>query len=160
MKSKNSQSNAISSELSKQDVLKVIEDYYKRYKLSKEDLLSIAKDKLDVPVEIFANRKLAPLECLVKWLKENKKQRLAQIAKLLNRNQRTIWATYDSAKKKLSAKFIIKQQLTVPVEIFANRKLGVLEALVKELRNSYSYAEIASSLKRNQRTIWSAANKK
>lgn len=40
------------------------------------------------------------LECVVTHLKEHHHLRLAEIAKLLNKDPRTIWTTWDRAKKK------------------------------------------------------------
>ena len=74
-----------------------------------------------------------------------------------NRDDRTIWATYDHAKKKLADKFIIDEiKHTIPLEIFQNRKFSVLELISKYLHEDVglSYHEIAVLLNRNDRTIW------
>lgn len=46
--------------------------------------------------------------------------------------------------------------IKIPVNIFRNRDLAVLESLVKYMKEELkmSYAEIASELNRNDRTIW------
>ena len=171
--------SAISRGSSKDDVLKLIDHYCKEYNISKDEVLKLLEKKAklkviedkveklglskireDIPIEIFANRKLAPLEALVKFLREEHNLKYSEIAKLINRDQRTIWTTYNSAKKKLAAKFIVKKAESVTVKIFQDRSLGILESLVKHLRASMSYAEIAKLLNRDQRTIWGAANKK
>ncbi len=56
---------------------------------------------VSIPSDIFKNRDLAVLESLVKYLKEDKDFSYAEIADLLNRDDRTIWTVYSRAKKKL-----------------------------------------------------------
>lgn len=53
-----------------------------------------------VPLSIFADRNLGPFEVLVKYLKEELKMKNIDIAKALARDPRTVWATYNSLKKK------------------------------------------------------------
>lgn len=60
------------------------------------------KDSIDsIPINILKNRNLGMLESTVCYLKDEKELKYSQIAKLLCRDQRTIWATYNKAKKKL-----------------------------------------------------------
>ncbi len=54
-----------------------------------------------IPLHIFHNRELAPLEGISKYLKEVANLSYHEIAVLLNRNDRTIWTCYNRAKKKL-----------------------------------------------------------
>ena len=56
---------------------------------------------VNIPSFIFRNRDLAALEAIVVYLKDSQGMTFAQIAKLLNRDDRTIWTTYTRAKKKL-----------------------------------------------------------
>jgi DNA-binding CsgD family transcriptional regulator len=56
---------------------------------------------VNVPTFIFKDRTLAALEAIVIYLKDSQGMTYAQIAKLLNRDQRTIWTTYSRAKQKL-----------------------------------------------------------
>ena len=58
---------------------------------------------LNIPSFIFRNRELAALEAIVFYLKETQGLTYSQIAKVLNRDDRTIWTTYQRAKKKLDA---------------------------------------------------------
>ena len=58
----------------------------------------------DIPLDIFHNRDLAPLEGISKYLKENADKSLHEIAVLLNRDDRTIWTCYNRAQKKLGLK--------------------------------------------------------
>lgn len=57
---------------------------------------------VNIPTFIFKDRTLAALESLVVYLKDTQGLTYAQIAKLLNRDDRTIWTTYARAKKKLT----------------------------------------------------------
>ncbi|MFH0978582.1 MAG: hypothetical protein V1837_04740 [Candidatus Woesearchaeota archaeon] len=49
-----------------------------------------------------------------------------------------------------------KTELGIPISIFSNPELGILESAVKFLKenHSMSYAAIAKALNRDQRTIW------
>lgn len=55
---------------------------------------------MDVPVGLFRDRSLAALEIMVEYLHDDKKLAFCEIAKLLNRDDRTIWTVYNRAKKK------------------------------------------------------------
>ena len=115
------------------------------------------KEHLEIPLSLFSHRKLGVLETLVKCLKENFSLNYSRIAHLLNRNDRTIWATYNEAKNKLKKKFVIKnEKQQVPINIFSDRKLAPLESLVLYLKDEVrlEIKQIAELLKRNYRTIW------
>ncbi len=59
---------------------------------------------VNIPSFIFRDRNLAALESVVIYLKDSQGLTYAQIARLLNRDQRTVWTTYSRAKKKLEGK--------------------------------------------------------
>jgi DNA-directed RNA polymerase specialized sigma24 family protein len=59
---------------------------------------------VNIPTFIFKDRDLAALEAIVIYLKDSQGMTYAQIAKLLNRDDRTIWTTYTRAKKKLGGR--------------------------------------------------------
>lgn len=61
----------------------------------------LEKSSLAIPTSIFKNRELSILEALTVHLKNDKKMTYAQIGRLLNRNDRTIWTAYNRAQKKL-----------------------------------------------------------
>jgi len=50
------------------------------------------------------------------------------------------------------------QNIHVPITVFSNRNLGVLESLVEHLKDKedLTYHQIALILKRDDRTIWTA----
>ncbi|MEK6834967.1 MAG: S8 family serine peptidase [Nanoarchaeota archaeon] len=105
-----------------------------------------------VPISIFKNN--SPLEALVKYLKENLNLSLNEIASLINRDPRTIWITYENAKKSIK-KLEIRNKQLVPLNIFNNRKLSILENLVYYLQNKeISLNNIAKILNRNYKTIY------
>ena len=53
-----------------------------------------------VPTSVFRDRNLKVLEALVTYLKEQQGMRYSHIAKLLNRDPRTIWTVYRKAREK------------------------------------------------------------
>lgn len=55
---------------------------------------------INIPSFILKDRNLAALEAIVVYLKDSLGYNYAQIARLLNRDDRTIWTTYQRAKKK------------------------------------------------------------
>lgn len=64
----------------------------------------VEKSSLALPTSIFKNRELSVLEAITVYLKDKKGLTYAQIARLLNRNDRTVWTSYQRAKKKLESK--------------------------------------------------------
>ncbi|MBI2452076.1 hypothetical protein HYV50_03280 [Candidatus Pacearchaeota archaeon] len=155
-------------ELSENNSLEVLDEKLKeRYGTSLDELLkekyglglhelliSVKRSELKIPLEIFA-QEMGAAEALCKYLKENLGLRFSEIARLLNRDQRTVWINYNNAIKKKKEKIIVKEKRFAPLEIFSNRKLSILESLVyywkeKGLRN----IEIAKILDRDPRNIW------
>lgn len=112
-----------------------------------------------VPSSVFKERSLGILESLVVYLKDNINLTYHEIASLLNRDDRVIWGTYNNARKKFKGNFVAgKQAILIPVFIFTNRKIGVLESLVKYMKEELKFEnyEIAGILNRNNRTIWTS----
>ena len=121
---------------------------------------SIGKDLL--PVSIFNNKELSCLETIVKYLKEEFKLRFHEIALLLNRDDRTIWATYNNAVKKRKEKLPVKEsRFFIPVSAIADRKFSVLESVVSYLKGNFNlrYCQIAALLNRDERNIWAVYSK-
>lgn len=65
----------------------------------KEDFVS-STHSVNIPSIIFTDRRLSVLEILVEYLKDEKNLNYSEIARLLNRDDRTIWTVYQRAKKK------------------------------------------------------------
>jgi len=78
-----------------------------------------------------------------------------EIAELLKRDDRTIWTSYNKAKEKQKEHLKIKEtQIHLPVSIFKDRNLTVLESAILHLRNrKMKYSEIAKLLERDVRNI-------
>ncbi|HII72777.1 TPA: hypothetical protein HA265_08530 [Candidatus Woesearchaeota archaeon] len=64
---------------------------------------SVEERTVVVPVTIFRDRTLAPLEAVSVFLKDNEGKTYHEIAALLNRDDRTIWTCYNRGKKKLGS---------------------------------------------------------
>ena len=141
----------------------------KKYNLSIEELLKETKEKqikeeieiksdIKIPLCIF-NKKLSPAESLCKYLKENKKLRFSEIAKLINRDERSIWTNYNNSVKKIKEKIKYgkktEEKILVSINIFADRRLSILESVVKYLKErEYRNYEIAELLGKDQRNIY------
>lgn len=127
-----------------------------------QELSKLEKIEYYIPIEIFDNSKLAVLESVTKYLKENLNLSYHEIASLLNRNDRTIWVTYSKASKKLESKFIIRKiKFEIPISIFFNRRFSPLESLVRYLKSKFSLKnhDIAILLNRDDTTIWTICNR-
>ena len=122
-----------------------------KYNLSNDELLSYLDESL-IPISIF-NTKLAPLQALVKYLKENLNYNYNKISKDLNRNYQTIRTTYITTPK---IKISISSKFFISLSLFKKNKFSILETLVSYLKDSksLSFHNIAKILNRDDRTIW------
>lgn len=66
----------------------------------RKDRFSVSGPNVWIPVKIFSEKSLAPLESVSKFLVENVKMDFSSSAKLLNRNPKSIWACYKRAAAK------------------------------------------------------------
>ena len=117
---------------------------------------------LEVPSSILKIRELGILEAITKYLKEELNLKYNEIAPLLNRDARSIWISYDKAKTKHPKKFVKERSSTpIPLNIFSNRNLGLLENLTIYLRDELNLKnrEVGSLLARDNRTIWASYNR-
>ncbi|MFH1787274.1 MAG: hypothetical protein ABH811_00560, partial [archaeon] len=128
----------------------------KKYSLNNKELSDLIDLKLEIeiPIGIFVN-KLGALESISKYMKENLNMDYCEIAKLLNRNERTIWtACKKASEKQKKLVFNKKSNLLLPISIFDN-KLTILENVIVYLRKiKMRYNEIAEFIERDQRNIW------
>jgi len=60
----------------------------------------MSENLVEIPLEMFKNRTLAPLETIAAYLKDNRNMTFHEIAALLNRDDRTIWTSYTRSQKK------------------------------------------------------------
>ncbi|MBR9683855.1 hypothetical protein GOV03_04930 [Candidatus Woesearchaeota archaeon] len=127
------------------------------YDYSDEQLIVTSEEKkpvIRIPASIFI--KLSPSEALAKYLKEEHDLTYHEISLLINRNERSIWANYQRAIKKQQSPFEIVGTISVPVSVFGNNQLSILECLVSYLKDvlHLKNSKIARLLNKNPSNIW------
>ncbi|MGV8086783.1 MAG: hypothetical protein ACP5N1_04075 [Candidatus Woesearchaeota archaeon] len=108
-----------------------------------------------IPLSILKNN--SSLEAIVFYLKEILNLTYIKIATVLNRDQRTIWATYNnSKKKKILLDLNNNSEIFVPLSIFISRNFSIFESIVFYLKITHmlSFKQISHLLGKNYRTIW------
>ena len=65
----------------------------------KKDKFAVEEPNMWLPVSIFSDKNLGPLQSITIHLYDNVNLSFNEIAKLLNRDNRTIWAVYNKNKK-------------------------------------------------------------
>ncbi len=123
--------------------------------LTKQALQEEKTREEKVPLSIFKTE-VSPAEALCKYLKENRSMNFAEIARHIQRDQRTVWINYRNACAKQAKQLQIdKTQPDIKLTIFANRNTTIFESLILELREQgLSNATIAQQLKKDPRNIW------
>ncbi len=109
-----------------------------------------------IPVSIF-NKRLSPLETVVKYLKEEMGYGFQKISKLLNRSPKTVWQAYNFSKKKFKERLTVEfSDYDIEISTLSNRKFSILESVVMFLKDKkdLSFHKIALMLSRDDRTIW------
>ncbi len=135
-----------------------------RYGLEDAEVLYLVRKSRgyrSVPAEIFSQR-LSPLEALVSFLRNNMELRLSEIARMLFRDQRTVWATFNKAAAKQKRLFIpARSKAPIPLEIFSSRKLSVLEgaALYLSKERGMRLVDVSRLLKKDTSTVWTALSR-
>ena len=156
-KAKGDDFNRFINRLSKQELTELLEKLHTKRRVSFGDVEQLTKEQgLMIPCAIFTKR-LSTFESICKHLKESKGLTYHQIAVLLKRDDRTIWTVYNNAIKKEKKKIIFKDsELQIPISIFEDRRLSILEHIVRYLKENHGmrYNAIADLLKRDDRTIW------
>ena len=139
---------------SDQELIVVLESFINEYKTQKKIH--------QVPISIFANKNLGILESTVKYLKENNNLTYHEIAVLLKRDDRTIWATYHKAIRKEKNIFSTKTDCqTIDLTIISNREQAPLRAVICHLKNQgLNFRQISHLLNRSYKTVWVTFNKK
>lgn len=128
----------------------------------REGLARDISPKQEIPTFIFTDRSVAVLEAIVEYLKDAQFKQFNEIAKLLNRDERTIWTAYSRAKKKHKAlQPKTEESENIPLQVLSDRKYSIFESAVKYLREEkgLNYAKIAKLTGRNERTIWTVYNR-
>ncbi len=127
-------------------------DDYIVYESSFETVEAPSFSDVSVPLAIFSTE-LSALQALVRYLHERRAYSFHQIAQLLNRSEKTIWATYQQAKH--SSFRFSESSLVIPVKLFATRTLSPLETVVSYLASlGFSNVETARFLSLDPRTTW------
>jgi len=156
----------------KKDILKKVLSMLKdKYNINAKEVCElIEKEKLEediiIPVSLFKIEILGPAEIIIKYLKENLGLRFSEIARILNRDDRTIWITYRNAREKMKNQIgtIRRDRMIMPISVFSDRRLSILESVVSFLREkNLSNIEIAKLLHkdpRNVHTFFARAKKK
>ena len=151
--------------------LEIIEQIAKKHKLDIKQVIDLMENKdkyIYLPIGIFRS-KLGPLEAVVRYMKDILKYNFSQIAKLLSRDETTIWTSYNNSLEKgkiildveMAYPHIKKSDLIVPLSIFSERSISILEALCLYLKQNFNlnYREIGLLLERNERTIWTVISR-
>jgi DNA-binding NarL/FixJ family response regulator len=116
-------------------------------------LLAADEKKHIIPLSIFSSD-LAPLEAVVKYLRERFQLTYEQLGLLLDRSTMSVATTYHNAIKKQQER-LPEGEINVPLTLFCQQHYSVLESVVAHLKKKgLSYAEIATALHRDQRTIF------
>jgi len=127
-----------------------------RYKLTAIDLMSKLDEKeILIPSCVF-NKKLSTFETIVKYLKENLALSNKEIALLTSKSQKSIWQSYNLARKKLPAVFkVVPSDYYIPISIL-KKPLTILESVTIYLKDEFmlNFHEIGITLKRDNRTVW------
>ena len=138
-----------------------------KHDVDNKKIFSIVEKKdsseLKIPISAFRNKNMGILETISKYLVEERKLTYHEIAVILKRDDRTIWASYHAANKKHSGKISISNEPTqarISLSIFADRNLGPFEVLVNYLKEGLKMKniEIAKTLARDPRTVWATYN--
>lgn len=112
-----------------------------------------------IPFSVF-NARLGTLESIVKYLREELLLDYSAIAGLLNRNEAPIGITYRKARQKLAQRLDVSSEETLPFSAFKDKRLSVLESASYNLAmQGYDWHEIATILRRNDKTIWTVLDR-
>lgn len=146
------------NELSNQDKIELISYFISELKrlhdITEQEIFG--KKETSIPVGVFDNDVLSSLEAIAKYLKEELKLKFSRIGNLLNRSNKTIWATYNKAFKKMPSSFgAISRDILIPASALSNRSFSTLESVVGFIKDlEYSNHEVAQMLHLDDRTIW------
>ncbi len=149
---------SISKDRSAEAVKLLLETLADKYDVSPDQVVkAFYSDSKDIPLSAFAADKLSVLEIVVKYLREEIKLKYSEIARLLNRDDRTIWSTYNNSRKKSTEELDLSSAETLPLSIFSDRKISVLQSVCVYLKNQgHSFSDIAKLLKKDYQTIYTS----
>jgi len=136
----------------------------KKHSIEDAEVLYLTRKSKDyhfVPIEIFSQM-LSPLEAIVNYLRNNMGYRFCEIAGLLLRDDRTVWITYQKSLLKQKRLYVPRKSIApIPLKIFRNRKLSILELISVYLvqKKSYRLSQIATLLNKNTSTVWTVLSR-
>ena len=147
----------------KEQIVKLlVKEVKKKYRVNNKEIseLIVVRKDIGISLDVF-NNTLGALEALSKYMKENLNMTYSEIARKLGRNERTIWTAYKKAVKKQSGPIKIREDtINIPLEVFENERLTVLEAIIIYLKEKgKKYSEIGKLLNRDQRNVWTIYSK-
>lgn len=128
--------------------------------LEKISSLYLEDGQQSIPLSIFAD-KLSPSEGLCKYLKDYYNLSFAQIAQLLNRDDRSIWTSVNRAEKKIPGRFTPTSDIHIPISIFSDRSHSILEHVVNYLQEHYDYTiyKIAKMIDKTPAALYAVAKR-
>ncbi len=149
----------ITTSLVKEAIRKASKELIKEESRKISEIIKITEEGILIP-SIFT-KELSVLEAIIKFLRENKNLRYSEIAKLINRDPRSVWLTYKRAIKKRKEPLIIDESLRIPISIFSNKEflgLSPLQVITFYLHDhqKLSFSRISSILKKNYTTIYTS----
>ncbi len=123
------------------------------------DLYNTLTQTTTVPLSIFGTS-LYPLEAISLYLHKYTNQNFTQIAKKINRDEKSIWAAHTRAIKK-NQKFSLNPSHHIPLEIFNNQTYSLQESLVLYLKKKLhlSHKQIALYLNTSPNSIATIAKR-
>jgi phosphoglycolate phosphatase-like HAD superfamily hydrolase len=123
----------------------------------KEEVAEELKEEIS-KIPLVFNKELSVFESTVKFLRENKKLRYSKIGKLLKRNPRVIWITYQRANKKFPHTLTPDYSFEIPLEIISSREYSALESVVKYLHEVHNlkFSKISELLNKSYTTVHTA----
>ena len=114
---------------------------------------------LGIPITIF-NSKLAVLESVVKYMRENLFLNYGDISRLIGRSESVVGVTYRRAKKKVVGALNVDSADYISFGIFSNKSLSVLEVVsINLLERGFSIKKIAKILCRDYKTVWTVLSR-
>jgi hypothetical protein len=134
--------------------------------LSLSDLVSLYNESGPaedlIPLSVFSHN-LSPSESLCKYLKENRGLNYHEIAVLINRDDRSVWTSYQRAIKKSKDLFVIdvSSDMMIPVSVVSGRDKSILESVVSYLSTVHklSNKRISALLNKNPASIATVHNR-
>lgn len=116
----------------------------------------VAAARIMVPLEAFSPE-LTPLENVILYLRDVRELPLAQIARVVGRDPRSVGIAYHRAKRKMphARPFAGESVYAFPVDLLRDHRLSVAEHVVTHVRMRYRLpiADIARLLHRDPRTV-------